>query len=74
MLQAGSGVAFLEFAQVQSGAKVRAFAVDHRRAHAGGQLFEEIAQGQDQAVGQRVALGAARETQDRDLFFIAANL
>ncbi len=67
MGEALARVALLEFAQVEAGAEVRALAIDHGRAHAGGQVLEGIAQREDQAVRQRVALGAARQANDGDV-------
>ncbi len=57
--------------QVQAGAEVLAFAVDHRGAHGGGHFFEQVAQGQDQAVVQGVALGAAGQADDGNFLLVA---
>ena len=73
MVQALAGVALFEFTQIQPGAEVRAFAVDHRSTHGRGQFLEDIAQGQDEAVGQRVALGTTCEADHCNLFVVAAN-
>jgi hypothetical protein len=42
-------------------------AVEHRGAHRGGQCLEGVADGEDQPVGQRVALGRTVEAHDRDI-------
>ena len=74
MVQALAGVALFEFAQIQPGAEVRAFSVEHRSAHRGGQLFKQVAQPQYQCVGQGVALGTAGETHDGNLLLVAADV
>ena len=67
MLQACAGVALLQLRQVEAGAEMRAFAVDHGGAHRGGQLLEGVAQREDQCVGQRVALGRRVQADDGDV-------
>ena len=52
-------ITLAQFGQVQAGAEVLAAAVHHRSAHALGQVLEGVANGQDQAVVEGVALGGA---------------
>ncbi len=67
VMEALAGVALLQFREVEAGAEVRALAVDHRGAHAGGQVLEAVAQGQDQRVRQRIALIGACQADDGDV-------
>ena len=71
MVQALAGIALLQLRQVEPGAEMLAFAVDDGGAHAGRQVLEGVAQRGDQAVGQRVALGGARQTNDGDFLLLA---
>ena len=65
-MQALAGVALLELGQVQAGAEMFAFAVEHGGSHRIGKRFEDIAYGQDQAVAERVALGRTAQPDDGD--------
>ncbi len=58
-------VALAEFAQVEPGAEVFAFAFDQGRLDLGAEAFEDVAQAQDQAVVDGVSLGRAGEPDDR---------
>jgi hypothetical protein len=66
VVHAGAGIALLQLGQVEAGAKVLAFTVEHDRAHRIGQALERVPDAKDERIAQRVALGRAREAQDRD--------
>jgi len=67
-------IALAELAQVQAGAEMRAIAIHHRRAHAGGQIHEHIAQTQHQPIGQGVALGGTHQTNNGNLLGFTTEL
>ncbi|MNW09573.1 hypothetical protein D3C71_2066010 [compost metagenome] len=50
---------------------MRAFSVDHGGAHGAGHFFEQVAQRQDQAVVQGIALGAAGQADHRHFLLVA---
>jgi hypothetical protein len=52
---------------------VLALAIDHGGAHACGQVVHHVAQRQDQAVVQGIALGGAGEADDRDFLAFATD-
>jgi hypothetical protein len=64
VVHAFTGIAFLEFGQVEAGAEVIAFALDHGGPGVGGQVLEHVAQGFHQRIVQRVALGGTAQTHD----------
>ena len=64
MEHAGPGIALLELGKVQARAEMIAFAVEHDRAHRVRQVLEDVPDGEDHAVADRVALGRAREPHD----------
>ena len=74
MVQALAGVTFFQFAQVQAGAEVFTLAVDDGSAHALGHVLEQLADSQDQAVVERVALGRPGEADHGDFLVFAAAL
>ncbi len=59
-------VALLQFAQVEAGGEMLAFAMQQHGADAVGQRREEGLDADDGLVVERVALFRAREFQDRD--------
>jgi hypothetical protein len=73
VVQALARVTLFQLRQVQARAEVLALAVDHRRAHAGGQVVHHVAQRKDQAVVQRIALGGSGQADDRDFLAFAAD-
>jgi hypothetical protein len=73
VVQALTGVTVLQLAQIESGAEVLTLAINNRGAHAGGHFFKQIAQRQNEAVVERVALFAAGETDDGNFLLLAAN-
>ena len=62
----GGDVALDQLRQVEPGAEVFAFAVEDGRTHGGRQVLEGVAHREDEAVGQRVALGGTGEADDGD--------
>ncbi len=61
---AGARVAFLQFREVEPGAKVIALAVQHDCTNGVGEVFKHLAQAQDQSVAERVAFGGTAEPND----------
>ncbi|MCY1559919.1 hypothetical protein D9M68_970040 [compost metagenome] len=66
VVQALAGVALAEFGEIEAGAEVVAAAVDDGGAHTVRHGLEHVADGQDQAIIERVALGGAVERDDSD--------
>jgi hypothetical protein len=58
-------VALLQLAQVQTGAKMIAFAMQDRCAHCGGHVIKGVLQIGDQPIVQGIALERARQAQHR---------
>ena len=74
VVQALAGVAFFQFRQVQTGAEMGAVAIDDSGAHGAGHFLEQVAQREDQAVVQRVALGRAGQADHGHFLVVAAQL
>ena len=70
----GARVALFQLRQIQPGAKVLAVARQHGGAHGVRQVLKGVTQCGDEAVGQRVALGAACQTHDGNLLVVAGEL
>jgi len=66
VVHAFTGIAFLEFGQVQASAEVFAFAVNHGSLGLGRQVLEGVTNGFDQRIGQRVALGRTAQGDHGD--------
>jgi hypothetical protein len=74
MVQTLAGIALLQFTEVKAGTKVFAFTVDDCRTHRAGHVVEQVTQGQDQRVVERVAFGFAGQPDDRDFLVFALQL
>lgn len=72
VVQALASIALLQLRQIQASAEMRPITVDHGGAHLGGHGVKQIAQGQDQAVVQGVALGRAGQADHGDFLLLAA--